>query len=131
MKKISLWMLAAILICSTTVITTSCEFLLKSTLTVYEASKVWGVWEVTENSSSVKLPVGTSCTFETDNNLAYSFSNGETGTWTVEESSLRLTPKGKSQYSLGTFKNATKKELELELGGGTIKMKKTSDLKKK
>ena len=128
MKKLSLWILAAVLVCSTSLVTTSCETLLKVAVDVAEGVKVAGVWEVTSASSnSAGFTTGATWTFDT--NLTYTASTGESGTWGLAQSTFSLTPKGKSEFNVGTLETVNKKEMVINLAtGGTVKFKKIANI---
>ncbi len=131
MKRISLWIIAATLICSASVITTSCEGLLKATVDVVEAVRATGIWEVTEASTNAAgITVGAQWTFNTD--LTYSASTGESGKWMLKEYVFSIEPKGRSEFVLGRLQSVDKKNIviELEGNGGMIKLKKIGDAPK-
>ena len=106
MKKISLWVLAAILTCSTSVITTSCDLLGKIASNVSETISVVGEWEVTNvtNSSNANFKVGEKWTINPDH--TYVKSTGENGNWNLYEKSYRTQEKNAN----GKFKTAEEVE---------------------
>jgi predicted RecA/RadA family phage recombinase len=137
MKKKLLCVLAAVMMCGSVVITTSCETLLKGTLDVIESAKFFGVWEVAKYSSNggSTYAVGSQWTFDSQD-LAYNV-DGETGKWIAKEGVLYLTPKGKSEeIAFGTITSSSKKEIVIDVNGynnhnGTVTIKKIKDLETK
>lgn len=125
MKKLSLWILAAVLLCGTSLVTTSCETMMKIGVDVVDGVKMQGIWQVTEApANSVGFRTGAEWTF--DNNLLYSATTGEKGKWGIADSMVSFTPNGKSEFEVGKLVTIEKNHMEISLSGsnGVVKFKK-------